>query len=84
MKEITLRKSVRCFECAFDAPSPLLINIHQYLSARSKIYVGDPVTMSYNGRDILAVPYEWMGNEGFLLYQEVESSLQPAKLIRLK
>jgi hypothetical protein len=84
VKEITLKKDVRCFERAFDAPCPLLVYIHQYLPDGDEVNVGDPVTMSYDHRDILAVPYEWMGITGFLLYEEVKSSIEPTKLIRIK
>ena len=74
MKSIRLIKNVRCFERV--GPSSLRLRfIDRLISSGKDVNVGDIITMCWDHRDVWAVPYEWYGNEGFLLYDEVETSL---------
>jgi hypothetical protein len=75
MREIVLRNDVRCFKPAFSSGCPILAKMDRYLAGGETVLVGDPITKTYDHRDQLAVPFEWRGNEGFLLHDEVISSL---------
>gem|GEM_PF-3185560 len=77
MREIVLRNDVRCFERAFNDQCKILGNRGNYLAAGQAVMIGDPITMTYDHRDQLAVPFQWKGNEGFLLHEEVKLSMAP-------
>ena len=78
MREIILREDVRCFKPAFSPDCPILAKMDAYLAAGEKVQVGEPITKTYDHRDQLAIPFHWKGNDGFLLYSEVEISLVAA------
>jgi hypothetical protein len=78
MKQIVLQNPVRCFKPAFSKTCPILANISKTLPQGTRIYVHAEVTKTYDHQDRLAVPYEYMGEEGFLLHEEVEASLATA------
>ncbi len=77
MRKITLKNDVRCFKRAGPEPSVLLAKINRFIAAGQTVSVGATTTMCYNHGNVLAIPYEWGGNEGFLLHDEVKASLTP-------
>lgn len=75
--EIVLVEPVRCFQPAHPQ-SLLLGKTYRSLPKGARIEVDDPVKMSYDHRDQLAVPYRYRDESGFLLYSEVGRSIELA------
>ncbi|MDE2019329.1 MAG: hypothetical protein KGJ13_03200 [Patescibacteria group bacterium] len=75
MKEIVLKRDVRCFSRGYGPQSLLLTDTGRFLLKGDQVWVGEPVTMSWDNRDVLVVPFEWQGNSAWLLHEEVASSL---------
>jgi hypothetical protein len=74
MRKIRLVSNVRYFERA-NPISLLMVDKDRIIGKGKTIHVGMPVKMCWNHDDCMAVPCEFLGNEGFLLYKEVAASL---------
>jgi hypothetical protein len=74
MRKVRLVEDVRYFEPVRPVHR-LLRNMDTTITKGKIVNVGNPVEMSWNHGSYLCVPCEFLGNRGFLLYDEVSISL---------
>lgn len=71
MREVTLPYDTRMFQ-RVNEQSPLLARTGKMIRAGTTLRVSDPVLMTYDHRDQLAVSFQHEGEEHFFIVTEME------------